>query len=149
MAHETPLPFHGKCHFKFSFWLIEPLPLGSAGSWLRKSLGYRLRGWRYEKGPRPLPTSGDPCWYPHCNRCSSVFLSVSSLFWTASHFGFAWKKCWSECSGSKRRAKQMVVDLGEAITRNMHCIIFKPEGFALSVNVNAYLNLLNTRIELS
>ena len=43
----------------------------------------------------------------------------------------------------------MVVDLGEAITRNLHCVIFRPEGFALSVNVNAYLNLLNTRIELS
>ena len=29
------------------------------------------------------------------------------------------------------------------------CVIFRPEAIALSVNVNAYLNLLNLRIELS
>jgi len=52
-------------------------------------------------------------------------------------------------AGTKRRAKQMVVDLGEAIRRNMYCIIYRPQAIALSVNVNAYLNLLNIRIDLS
>ena len=28
MARETP-PLHGKCYFKFPFWLFEPLPLQS------------------------------------------------------------------------------------------------------------------------
>lgn len=52
-------------------------------------------------------------------------------------------------TGIKRRAKQMVGDLGEAIRRNMYCIIYRPQAIALSVNVNAYLNLLNIRIDLS
>ena len=43
----------------------------------------------------------------------------------------------------------MVADLEAAIRRNMYCIINRPEGIALSVNVNAYLNLLKTRIDLS
>jgi len=52
-------------------------------------------------------------------------------------------------TGTKRRAKKMVADLEAAIRRNMYCIINRPEGIALSVNVNAYLNLLKTRIDLS
>jgi len=52
-------------------------------------------------------------------------------------------------AGNKRRAKQMVVDLGAAIRRNLHCLYFRPQAFALLANVNAYLDLLNIRIELS
>jgi len=52
-------------------------------------------------------------------------------------------------TGNKQRAKQMVIDLGTAIRRNLHCVLYRPQALALSLNIDAYLNLLEKRIELS
>ena len=43
----------------------------------------------------------------------------------------------------------MVIDLGTAIRRNLHCVLYRPQALALSLNIDAYLNLLEKRIELS
>jgi len=52
-------------------------------------------------------------------------------------------------TGDRERARQMVANFNREIKNGLHCVLHRSEAATLTATINAYVTLLNKRIELS